>query len=372
MNKIVSFILCLLLCAGVGGAAYAVYKNYIPNDEPTIENPVENPDEGGNTDSGNNSGGGNTDSGDNGGEEQQPPEVAPMDVPLSVPTNVTSLVESRLTMVGGAQVYFGEDDDSLEPAIRFMCNIGASLLEEVNADENKKFAMLVAPMDMFDKINPDNKTYVDWVKEFEKAGKTVILSEYGNLSASSDDGSSYFRFTLANVLYNNIFRPFVAMGVVIDNTSETPVYKYAAMPEGMNYRTNARSVSQVAGAALNAHALGEATFGDAQVAKLKNYVNMAVDNLNGLETPTDDGSMPTVEITGGNSVSVAVNAVHQLQWKLNPYNKYFVLPARFVSTNTSVATVTASGEIKGVSAGTTTIKMYVAGELHTISVTVTA
>ncbi len=372
MNKIVSFILCLLLCAGVGGAAYAVYKNYTPTDEPTIENPIEKPDNGGNTDSGNNSGGGNTDSGDNGGEEQQPPEIAPMDVPLSVPTNVTTLVESRLTMVGGAQVYFGEDDDSLEPAIRFMCNIGASLLEEVNADENKKFAMLVAPMDMFDKINPDNKTYIDWVKEFEKAGKTVILSEYGNLSASSDDGSSYFRFTVSNVLYNNIFRPFVAIGVVIDNTSGTPVYKYAAMPDGMNYRTNARSVTQVAGAALNAHALGEATFGDDQVAKLKSYINMAVDNLNGLEEPTDDGSMPTVEITGGNSVSVATGAIHQLSWKLNPYNKYFVLPARFVSTNTSVATVDASGEIKGVAAGSTSIKMYVAGEVYTISVTVTA
>ncbi len=366
MNKIVSFILALLLCAGVGGGAYALYKHYNPQDNPTIENPVENPDDSGTTDSGNSENGGNTNSG-----ETQTPEIAPMDVPLSVPTNVTSLVESRLTMVGGAQVYFGEDDEDLEPAIRFTCNVGATLADEVNADENKKFAMLVAPMDYFDSINPDNKTYLDWVAEFNKANKTVILSEFTSIH-ENDDGSGYFRFTLANVLYNNMFRPFVAIGVVIDNTSGTPVYKYAAMPDGMNYRTNARSVTQVAGAALNANALGEASFGDDQVAKLKSYINMAVDNLNGLETPTDDNSMPTVEIAGGNSVSVATGAIHQLSWKLNPYNKYFVLPARFVSTNTNVATVDASGEIKGVSAGTTTVKMYVAGEVYTVSVTVTA
>ncbi len=365
MRKIISLILCLLLCAGVGGGAYALYRHYNPQENPPVDSSIENPD-GGTTDSGNGGNGGNTDSG-----EPETPEIAPMDVPLSVPTNVTSLVESRLTMVGGAQVYFGKDDEDLEPAIRFTCNVGATLVDEVMGDENKKFAMLLAPMDMFDKINPDNKTYLDWVTEFNKANKTVILSEFTGIH-ENDDGSGYFRFTLANVLYNNIFRPFVAIGVVIDNTSGTPVYKYAAMPDGMNYRTNARSVTQVAGAALNAHALGEATFGDDQVAKLKNYINMAVDNLNGLEEPTDDNSMPTVEITGGNSVSVATGAIHQLSWKLNPYNKYFVLPARFVSSNQNIATVDASGEIKGVAIGTTTVKMYVAGEVYTVSVTVTA
>lgn len=367
MRKILTILLALLLCAGIGGAGYALYKTYSPDaDKPVVENPVETPDDGGNTDSGEN--GGNT---DNGGNEQDTPTIAPMDVPLTVPANVTTLVESRMTMVGGAQVYFGETDEDLEPAIRFRCDVGATLYEEVMADENKKFAMLVAPMDYFDSINPDNKTYIDWINEFNKANKTVILSEYGNFSAQ-EDGSAYFRFTISNVMYNNIFRPFVAMGVVIDNTSGTPVYEYAAMPEGTNYRTNARSVTQVAGAALNANALGEASFTTDQVAKLKNYINMAVDNLNGLETPTDDNSMPTVSITGGNSVSLGANAVHQIEFSLTPYNRYFVLPARYVSSNQNIATVSASGEIKGVSAGNTTVKMYVAGEVYTISVTVTA
>ncbi len=365
MRKFLTILLALLLCAGIGGAGYALYKTYSPDaDKPAVENPVETPDDGDNTDNGDN--GDNTDSG-----EQETPEVAPMDVPLSVPTNVTTLVESRLTMLGGAQVYFGETDEDLEPAIRFTCNVGATLAEEVMGDENKKFAMLVAPMDYFDSVNPDNKTYLDWVAEFNKANKTVILSEFTGIH-ENDDGSGFFRFTISNVMYNNIFRPFVAMGVVIDNTSGTPVYEYAAMPEGMNYRTNARSVTQVAGAALNANALGEASYTTEQVAKLKNYINMAVDNLNGLEESTDDGSMPTVTITGGNSVSVAANAIHQIEYTLTPYNRYFVLPARYVSSNQNIATVSASGEIKGVSAGSTTVKMYVAGEVYTINVTVTA
>ena len=187
-------------------------------------------------------------------------------------------------MLAGASVYMG-DDETLDPAIRFTCLIDNELKAEVEADENKSLAILVAPLDYFEAVNANSTTYIDWVNAFAEAEKTVIMSVFDGYG-TYNDYTSYMRFTLANVLYNNMNRKFVAMGVLIDNSSGTPTYKYSAMPEGQTYRTNARSVAYVAGAALNAYAMGLETFTEERAAKLRTYIDMAVDKANGLSAHT--------------------------------------------------------------------------------------
>ena len=246
MKKILYFLLCILLCIGIGGSAFVLYKNFGTDKEPTTQGGDVTIDDGkeGVTDfdepPADNSGSGSSD-----GSDDTQTELTP-------PADETSYIAEGMEMLAGASVYMG-DDETLDPAIRFTCLIDNELKAEVEADENKSLAILVAPLDYFEAVNANSTTYIDWVNAFAEAEKTVIMSVFDGYG-TYNDYTSYMRFTLANVLYNNMNRKFVAMGVLIDNSSGTPTYKYSAMPEGQTYRTNARSVAYVAGAALNAYA----------------------------------------------------------------------------------------------------------------------
>lgn len=305
MKKILYFLLCLLLCVGIGGSAFILYKNFGEEKTPTTQ--------GG--DAGVNDGeGGVTDFDD-------PPADSSGDstgtgTELTPPADEVSLIAEGMEMMAGASVYMGSDE-SLDPAIRFTCLVDNTLIEEVAADENKSFAMLFAPLDYFDEVNLDSTTYLDWVNAFADAGKTVIMSVYDDYG-TYNDYTSYMRFTLSNVLYNNINRKFVAIGVLIDNSGATPVYQYSAMPEGQTYRTNARSVAYVAGAALNANAIGETSIPEAQRAKLLTYIDMAVDQANGLSAYTNNGDMPEVTITSGTKVTMGLNGSHTITGGFEP------------------------------------------------------
>ncbi len=369
MKGFISFLLALLLCVGVGGGAYMLYKNQDKIELPSInsgntsvedsEGSVDKPPVEDSTGNGNTS------------EQEKPttPETPeePSEPELSVPTNEASLIESRMQMMGGAQVLVGEDEEK-EPAIRFTCLVENSLVDEVNADENKTLAILLAPKDYFDTINLDNYTYIDWVKGFADAEKKVMLTTYESFGKYDDD-TSYMRFTISNVLFNNMNRDFVALGVLIDNSTSTPAYKYSKLPDGQTYRSNARSVLYVSGAALNAYALGEASFTDAQVDKLKSYVGMVVDKKNGLTEPSGNNTLPVLTISNGTSVKIALSETHQMKWALAPDME---LPMRFVSTNESVVAVNADGLITAKAYGTATVNVYVAGIKYAVAVTVSS
>ena len=359
MKKILYFLLCILLCIGIGGSAFVLYKNFGTDKEPTTQGGDVTIDDGkeGVTDfdepPADNSGSGSSD-----GSDDTQTELTP-------PADETSYIAEGMTMLGGASVYMG-DDDSLDPAIRFTCLIDNELKAEVEADENKSLAILVAPLDYFEAVNANSTTYIDWVNAFAEAEKTVIMSVFDGYG-TYNDYTSYMRFTLTNVLYNNINRKFVAMGVLIDNSSGTPTYKYSAMPEGQTYRTNARSVAYVAGAALNAYAMGLETFTEERAAKLRTYIDMAVDKANGLSAHTNNGDMPEVTITSSKSVTMALNSYHTIEGTVEPVG--LDVPARFVSSNENVATVSEAGVVYARGYGSATITLYIAGEAYTISVT---
>ena len=356
MKKIIYFLTSLLLCVAIGAGAFSIYKSLTP-ETPTTQN----------GDASINDGKGNatdfekppvTDNSGNGNGSTEE------DTPLTPPENEVSYIAEGMEMLGGASVYMG-DDESLTPAIRFMCLVDNKLVEEVNADKNKSFAMLFAPLDFFDAVNAESTTYIDWVNAFAEAGKTVVMAVYDDYG-EYNDYTSYFRFTLSKVLYSNINRRFVAMGVLIDNSGAKPTYKYSAMPAGETYRTNARSVAYVAGAALNAQAMGLDNFSDEKAAKLRSYIDMAIDQANGLSEYVANGDMPEVTITSGTNLKMPINGTHTINGTLEPEN--IDVPIKFVSSNDTVAKVSDTGVITTHSYGAATIKIYVAGQVYTISV----
>lgn len=355
MKKILYFLLCIILCIGIGGSAFVLYKNFGTEKTPTTQGGDVSVDDGKS---------GVTDFDDppadssNGTSDNTQTELTP-------PADETSYIAEGMKMLAGASVYMGEDE-TLDPAIRFTCLIDNELKAEVEADENKSLAILIAPLDYFEEVNANNTTYIDWVTAFAEAGKTVYLSVFDGYG-TYNDYTSFMRFTLTNVLYNNINRRFVAMGVLIDNSGSTPTYKYSAMPDGETYRTNARSVAYVAGAALNAYAMGLENFTEARAAKLRTYIDMAVDQANGLSAYTNNGDMPEVTITSNKNVTMALNSYHTIEGTVEPVG--VDIPARFVSSNENVATVSESGVIYARGYGSATITLYIAGEAYTISVT---
>lgn len=353
MKKIMYLLLCLILCVALGGSAFILYKNIAPEKTPTTQGGDATVNDG---------------EGDAGKFDEPPAssgDSTGAGTELTPPTEEVSLIAEGMEMMAGASVYMGSDT-SIDPAIRFTCLVDNTLLEEVEADDNKSFAMLFAPLDYFDEVNADSTTYIDWVNAFKDAGKTVILNVYDDYG-TYNDYTSYMRFTLSNVAYSNINRKFVAIGVLVDNSGETPIYQYSAMPEGHTYRSNARSVAYVAGAALNAHAMGETSIPETQRAKLLTYIDMAVDNANGLSEFTNNGDMPEVTITNETSILMGLNGSHTIDGTIEPTG--LDLPVKFVSSNEGVVTVSEYGVLYARSYGSATVKMYYAGVEYTFSVT---
>ena len=350
MKKIMYFLLCMILCIGIGGSAFILYKNFMEDEPSTTQK-----------------GDAILDDGKEGITDFEEPSADSSDssTPLIPPANEVLLIADGMEMVKGASVYVG-DDESLDPAIRFMCLIDNDLKAEVEADENKSLAILVAPLDYFDAVNTDASTYVDWINAFADAGKTTILSVFDGYGAYNGY-TSYMRFTLSNVLYKNMNRKFVAMGVLIDNSDGTPVYQYSAMPKGETYRTNARSVANVTGAALNAYAIGEANFSEKALAKLKTHIDMAIDQTNGLSAYVANGDMPEVTITSGTSVVMALNGSHTITGEFEPTG--LDVPVRFKSSDENVVTVSETGIIHACGAGSAKVTLYIAGQAYPISVT---
>ena len=369
MKNFLYFIVAVLLCAILAGGVYvATQDNTQPPDtsqsSSSVEDGFDDSSGSGSTNMGNNSSGGNTNSG-TGNSENTDSGSTEEDNSLKNPTNATSYIADGLEMVSGAAIYLGEEE--YEPAIRFTCNVSGTVKTEVDGNSNKELAFLIAPVEYFDEVNPNNYTYMDWVTAFENAGKTVIYSvlEEGNFNANGDD--YIVRFRLQNVLYKNINRDFVCMLVLKTTSGSSATYKYSAYPAGVDYRSNARSVAYVAAAALNANALGMASFSDDEITKLKGYINQSVDYANGKAEATDDGSMYafTTNITAPQTLSVGetLTVITTISPDVN-------VPVWYRSSDEAIIEVDSNGKVTAKAKGTAVVGVYVAGESYGITVTV--
>ena len=297
------------------------------------------------------------------GSVEKPEET--LKEPLKAPPNLSTLCESDMQMMTGASVYVGSDT-SLDPAIRFTCLLENSLIEEIGGDSKKKAGILMAPLDYFDAVNPNNYTYMDWIKEFDTAGKTYVLGLFDGYKKYDAD-TSYVIFNLSNVLYKNMNRKFVAIGVVITTEGENVSYQYSAFADGVDYRSNARSVAYVASAALNAHALGMETFADAELTKLKSYVNMSVDYANGLEEPTNDGSRYELKLLSDETKTLSVGGMFSIETEIKPSVE---VPIWYRSSDTSIVTVDDTGKVTAVKKGSANVRIFLAGIEYVVKVTV--
>lgn len=286
--------------------------------------------------------------------------------PLKTPSNLSTLLANGMQMMSGAAVYVGEDE-SLDPAIRFTCLIENTLLEEIDGDSTKQAGMLMAPLDYFEAVNPESYTYIDWIKAFDKAGKTYVLSLFDGYGTYDND-TSYVRVNLTNVLYKNMNRKFVALGVIITTNEDEVSYQYSSYEAGGDYRSNARSVAYVASAALNAHTLGMESFKESKLAKLKSYVNMSVDLANGLVESTNDGSMYALNITSGKTKTLSVGSTFTIETELAPKLE---VPVWYRSSDTSILTVDDKGKVTALKAGTAKVRIFLAGVEYGVTVTVT-
>ena len=284
-----------------------------------------------------------------GNEEEEPQE----------PIDYSAYIADGVTMNPGAAVYLGSDQGA---TLRFTGYVSTELKNAVDNGE-AEVAILVAPMDYFDDVNPENHLYMDWVTEFEKAGKTIlylVISE-GNYQASGDE--YLVGFQLQNIMYKNINRKYVCMLAV--KTAEG--YRYSRYLEDVDYRTAARSIAYVTAASLNGYALGLEDFSADDLARLKGYINQSVDLANGKTTATDDGSMYafTTNISApqyllvGESFTLTTTVIPDVD-----------IPVWYQSTDESIIRVDENGKVTAVGKGTAVVGVYVAGEAFGITVTV--
>lgn len=349
MKKIFYFLICILLCVGIVGGAVVLFNAvdngaYVTaNGETTVKDK------------------------DDGVTNYWEIIENVTAVELVTPENETTLITGGMEMLEGANVYLGTDTE-LDPALRFTCLVDNALVEEVKADKNKTLAVMFAPLDYFETVNTESYTYTDWVTAFKNAEKDFTLKEFDDFG-TYNDYTSYMRLTLSEVEFDNVNRRYVAIGVLIDESGDAPVYTYAAMPDGQTYRSNSRSLAYATGEALNANAKGETSISETNLTRLKSYMNMVVDQANGLSAPSNNGSMPTVTLSS-TTATMGLSGTHTIGLTIEPY--YIDIPVEFVSSNTSVAKVSEYGIISSVYYGSATVSVYAAGEVREIAVTVSS
>ena len=210
MKRFIYILVCLLICVGIGGGAYVLAKN--ADTDTKIEQPDDSTTDGNNSVNSGHTGSGNADFKDpNGGsseEEDEPP------VPLTSPTNESSLIADGLEMVVGAQLYVG--DDAERPMLRFTCNVTPELKTAVEADGSKRLGMLVLPLRFLDRVNTQNYTYIDWINALEASGvDSYYLTTFDATGLGVNGSNYYMRFRLEEIPYGSVNTKFACIGVLI-------------------------------------------------------------------------------------------------------------------------------------------------------------
>ena len=289
-------------------------------------------------------------------EEPEEDEIAE----LTIPHNVTQLIASGLKMQTGAAVYLGVDRD--RPEIRYTCDISSDLVSRISS--NYTIGIMLAPLSYFEQVNKNNYTVIDWITEFEKYGFSYLSSTATEVATS---GSGYItRYVMSNINYENVNRLFTAVGFIKITNGSTVTYKYSDFYDGVTYRSNARSVAYVASAALNAEAQGLVSHGAEGVKKLNDYIDESVGLANGELKPSYNGS--TYHVTYDTSVqTMKVGETKSLK-VTNTEN--VVVGTTYISLDSGIASVDINGNVTAKKAGSTTIKVYVAGKLYEIDITV--
>ena len=284
--------------------------------------------------------------------------------------NESVLIAEGLEMEKGAFIPLTEEPHR---DMRFICHITTELYDAVQADENKELAMLVMPIKYCEQVNPNGYTYIDWINEFdiaiaESGMPSYIYFPFHENNIVRTDSGYYMAFRLYNILYKGINDKVMCLGVLkTTNVDGSVDYKYAALPSGETYQSNARSLAYVAAEYLNQDILGIRNLTDKQITTLKGFINESVDKANGLTEPTDDNSTYAFTTSPSAPRTIAVGEGFTVDVEVAPDVD---VPIWFRSTDESVVTVDDNGNVVAHKAGTAVVGVYIAGKAVGITVKV--
>ena len=276
---------------------------------------------------------------------------------LVSPENESELVTEGITRVGGAQLN-AISEKAPELKIEYSLRSGTISLVSQGYCTLK---VICAPLEYFERVNPNGYTYVDWEKAFEAEELSLMTATFDSTNIA-DVGNSLF-VGLVNIPYKNVNMRFASVACLDYGTSR----EYNTYSEGETYRSTARSVAYMASRALNGASMGEATYEAETITAFKSLINNSVDQMNGLTEPTADGSTYTLDMRT-EARTVSVGGKINLNARTSPYNKDIAI--NYVSADETIATVDKNGNVTGKKAGTTSVTVYVCGVPKTVTVRV--
>ena len=276
-----------------------------------------------------------------------------------------SFIQEGLVMYDEPELRLGDPQ-----GIRFKATVSPELKKEVESDENKCFGFVIAPLTYFVQVDVGNDFGgMDWLKTFEKEGMAVItVDECAVVTKSQADGTiteHLIQGSITSILYNNTNREFLSFAYVKTTDGDEVSYKYASYPEGLSYKTQARSLAYVATQALNDKAVNFTYYSEADVEIMKGFINNSVDLANGLTEATPDGSIYAVTLS---ETSKTLKAGETFTLKAEIAEKVKV-PVWWTTDDATVATVN-NGVVTATGIGSTTVTAYVAGEKYECVITV--
>lgn len=161
--------------------------------------------------------------------------------------------DTTIQIEGNAfEMQYGASVRTAEPAgIRFTALVGKDVYNEVSSDPNKDFGMFIVPdsyMEDYEAYIDSNPNYAGKYYEYFSEQKKMIDFTYTPDQLTEKDGGYLMRGALSNVLFENLTREFVGVAYIKTTTGNDIFYEYAEFDRV----DNARSISYVASAAINA------------------------------------------------------------------------------------------------------------------------
>ena len=276
-----------------------------------------------------------------------------------------SMVQQGLVMHEIPKLYLAEDK-----GICFKASVSPKLKQEVEADADKSLGMLIAPLSYFLQVDVDNQpNKVDWIAEFEKEGLAVItMEDCGIVTKSQADGTvieHYIQGSITNVMYQNTNLDYMAFAYVKTVDEEDVSYKYASYSDGVNYKTQARSLAYLAAEALNDNVSNLTYYSSEDVAFMKGVINHSVDLAKQLTAPTADNSVYAVTLSKTEK-TLKVGTEFTLKVTIAESVK---VPVWWKTSDANVVTVK-DGVLTAHGKGTATVYAVVAGETYACEITV--
>lgn len=276
-----------------------------------------------------------------------------------------SMVQQGLIMHELPKLYLADDK-----GICFKASVSPKLKQEVEADADKSLGMLIAPLSYFLQVDVDNQpNKVDWLAEFEKEGLAVItMDDCGIVTKSQADGTvieHYIQGSITNVGYENTNLDYMAFAYVKTVDEEEVSYKYASYPDGVNYKTQARTLAYLAAEALNDNVSNFTYYSSEDVAFMKGVINHSVDLAKQLTAPTADNSVYEVTLS---KTEKTLQPNEQFTLKVT-ITESVKVPVWWKTSDASVVTVK-DGVLSAHGKGTATVYAVVAGETYACEITV--